>query len=214
MTSRLKARQWAVWTAVTMVILLLILFTPVLLERALVAHDDWERLSAVSQTYGALSVLFSAAALLGVVASLTYQARQTRTASEEAQRSWHRQLLLVTLEHPEFMVCWEPPTTELTMDRARQLMFTHLIVTSWDAEFRLGRVGEQGVRGLLERHFQGECARMHWAGRSNGWRRYVVAAGDARGIRFVELMDEAYEAALAAGPPVLSAAYFVPAPTG
>ncbi|MEV6759666.1 DUF6082 family protein [Streptomyces sp. NPDC051105] len=63
-------------------------------------HLAWERLSAVSQTYGAVSVFISAAALAGVAPSLAYEARQTRTQNEESHRSAHRELVILTFSDP------------------------------------------------------------------------------------------------------------------
>lgn len=168
----------------------------------------------MSQTYGAASVFFSAAALLGVVASIAYLARQTSITNQEAQRASHRQLLLVALEHPELRVCWEPIGGVRSEDQARKVLYTNLIVNSWSADYRLRRSNEQAARVQLEIHFQGEAARDHWAVCAATWRRYATAEGDRRGLRFVDLMDEMYEQALAAGPAVPSASYFTPPPGG
>jgi hypothetical protein len=52
----------------------------------------------------------SAGALAGVAASLAYQSRQTRIATEETTWTAHRELLLLSLAKPEFLTCWEPPS--------------------------------------------------------------------------------------------------------
>lgn len=209
-----QQRRWAVWSGAGLVALIAILSTPLLLERAAPAGKDWNRLSDVSQTYGAASVFFSAAALLGVVASIAYQARQTSIANQEAQRASHRQLLLVALEHPELRVCWEPMDGVRSESQARKVLYTNLIVSNWSADYRLRRANEQAARVQLEIHFQGEAARDHWVVCAATWRRYATAEGDGRGLRFVELMDEMYEQALVAGPAVPSASYLTPPPGG
>ncbi|MFJ7298154.1 DUF6082 family protein [Streptomyces collinus] len=54
----------------------------------------------MSQTYGAVSVVLSAAALAGVALSLLYQVRQTRTSNEQAIRDSHLQLATLALRGP------------------------------------------------------------------------------------------------------------------
>ncbi|MFE7789456.1 DUF6082 family protein [Streptomyces sp. NPDC057460] len=213
-TMQPQQRRWAFWFGAGLVALMAILSTPFLLERAAPAGKDWDELSAVSQTYGAASVFFSAAALLGVVASIAYQARQTSITNQEAQRASHRQLLLVALEHPELQACWEPMSGVRSEDQARKVLYTNLIVSNWSADYRLRRANEPAARVQLEVHFQGEAARDHWAVCAATWRRYATAEGDHRGLHFVDLMDEMYEQALAAGPAVPSASYFTPPPRG
>ncbi|MFJ3841849.1 DUF6082 family protein [Streptomyces sp. NPDC090054] len=212
MRTQPQQRRWAFWSAAAIVALIAIASTPFLLERVVPDGKDWDRLSDVSQTYGAASVFFSAAALLGVVASIAYQARQTNITNQEAQRASHRQLLLVALEHPELRVCWEPMGGVQSEEQARRVLYTNLIVSNWSADYRLRRANERAARVQLEIHFQGESARNHWAVCAATWRRYATAEGDRRGLRFVELMDEIYEQALATGPAVPLASYFTPLP--
>ncbi|MEU5002055.1 DUF6082 family protein [Streptomyces sp. NPDC021622] len=186
--------------------------TPILLEAAAPDGMNWSQLSNVSQTYGALSVLFSAAALIGVIASLAYQARQTRITHEETQRSAHRELLLQAINDPSLMPCWEAPLRgmPMTQEGIRRQMFTNLIVNTWRTDFRLKRTGEAAMRVILDDHFQGEIARIHWERNRANWREYAAAEGDARSRRFVELADEVHARAVAAGPPIAADDYYLP----
>ncbi|MGV9702117.1 DUF6082 family protein [Streptomyces sp. NPDC003483] len=108
--------------------------TPLLLQWAAPGGRDWDELSKISQSYSGLSVLFSAAALLGVVASLVHQSHQTEIANEEAQRAAHRQLLLTSLADPELAVCWEPFAVPLSLRERKQVSFANLIVSNWWAD--------------------------------------------------------------------------------
>lgn len=65
-----RQRTRGAWWLAGAVTLTAILATPYLLELVALDGKDWDRLSSISQTYSALSALFSAAALLGVVASV------------------------------------------------------------------------------------------------------------------------------------------------
>ncbi len=192
-------------------ITLAIVMTPFLLQGAASAGWDWDKLSKISQAYGALSVLFSAAALLGVATSLVHQSHQTEIANEEAQRASHRQLLLTSIDDPELAVCWEPFSVAISLAERKQVVFVNLIVNNWYADYRLKRTNDDVVRVVSGTHFRGEVARRHWHLCAESWRLYVEALGERRAIRFVSLLDEAYSQAVAAGPPVPASAYYSPA---
>lgn len=53
---------------------------------------DWSRLSNIGQTYGAVSAIIAAVALLGVVSSLIVQSREAKIARISAQRAHHVEL--------------------------------------------------------------------------------------------------------------------------
>jgi hypothetical protein len=178
-----------------------------LLQWAASGEKDWDELSKVSQAYGALSVLFSAAALLGVVASLAHQSRQIKIANEEAQRASHRQLLLASLEDPDLAACWEPVAVTSPLEH-KQLIFVNLIVSNWYADYRLKRINDETLRVVAELHFKGEAARRHWRLSAANWRSWAETLEGRRPIRFVSLLDEAYSQAVAAGPPVPHDSYY------
>ncbi|GGU94377.1 hypothetical protein GCM10010260_31770 [Streptomyces filipinensis] len=189
-----------------------IALTPLVLKGLSFLGEDWQSLSNVGQAYGFLSVIFSGAALIGVAVSLAYQAHQTDISNEEERRAAHRELALMSINDPELLVCWAPSQSPLPLTLARQLHFTHLIVTQYYSDYLLKRVNDDATRVQLELHFRGERARDHWVDRSAGWREFAEATGDARQIRFVDLMDEAYENAAAAGPSIAASSYFAPDP--
>ncbi|MFJ2005543.1 DUF6082 family protein [Streptomyces chartreusis] len=180
---------------------------PVLLKWAAPGDMDWGELSDISQTYG---TPLSAAALLGVIISLAYQARQTTVEREEAQRAGYRELILWSMNDPDLIPCWQPFDTPVTAVRWKQLAYTNLIMNAWRTDYRLRRAGSKATRTLLETHFRGELARAHWENSRATWRRYAVAEGTRRGIRFVDLVDEAYEEATTSGPAILASSYLAP----
>jgi hypothetical protein len=190
-----------------MVLSLAMLITPWALGQVASTQQDWSQLSDISQTYGALSVPLSAIALSGVAASLIYQVRQTNIANQEAQRSSHRQMLMYALEHPEFLVCWEPVSGMSTVEM-RRLIYTNMIVSNWHSDYLLRRWNDQEALARFSVHFQGTVARTHWEKTAANWRRVAEASGDARRVRFVDIADESYTAAAAAGPGVPPEAYF------
>ncbi|MET8683319.1 DUF6082 family protein [Streptomyces sp. NPDC004732] len=209
MTPRTSQYQRATtWAGAALAALAVISATPFLLS-ALAPHDlDWNRLSNISQTYGALSVLFSAAALVGVVLSISHHAQQTRIQNDESHRSAHRELTLLTLSDPDFLVCWEPPNTAVTQERWRQLLVSNLIVSMWSSDYKLNLYDEPTIRAVLEDYFRGEVGRAYWTNSGPSWRRLTASGTDRRLQKFVRISDEAFAAAVAAGPAVPSAEYF------
>lgn len=189
-----------------------ITLTPLLLEALSFLGSDWQSLSNVGQAYGFLSVVFSGAALIGVAASISFQAHQTRISNEEERRAALRELLLASINDPDLLVCWQPSRNPLPPTLAKQLNFTHLIVMQWYSDYILRRMNDNAARVQLALHFRGERARDHWADRSASWRAFAEASGDERQIQFTNLMDEAYERAVTAGPPVAASSFFAPEP--
>lgn len=185
-----------------------IALTPLILKGASLLGGDWQKLSDVSQAFGFLSVIFSGAALIGVAASTAFQAHQTSIANEEERRAALRELLLTSINDPELLVCWQPSRSPMSLTLTKQLNFTHLIVMQWHSDYLLARANDKAMRVQLALHFQGERARDHWVDRSENWRKYAEAWGNERAIRFTDLMDEAYENAVTAGPSISAASYF------
>ncbi|MGW2689981.1 DUF6082 family protein [Streptomyces sp. NPDC001414] len=186
----------------------LILLTPFLLMAVGPEGADWAKLSQISQAYGALSVILSAGAVAGVAVSLAYQARQTRIATEETTWSAHRELLLLALAESEFLTCWEPPSTSVTPDEWRHIIYTNLIIQDWEKTYVLGLMTEAQLSRTFELHFQGETARNHWSNSRDHYLRYANGGVNRKTREFARTADRCYENAVAAGPAVPASNYF------
>ncbi|MEU1280258.1 DUF6082 family protein [Streptomyces sp. NPDC005805] len=185
-----------------------ILLTPFLLKAVGPKDADWERLSQISQAYGALSVILSAGALAGVALSLAHQARQNRIATEETTWSAHRELLLLSLSDTEFLPCWEPPTIPVSQEEWRRMVFTNLIIQDWEKTYVFGLMSDAQLVRTFEVHFQGQTARDHWRNSRVHYLRHAEAGTNRRTRRFAQTADRCYEAAVAAGEAVAASAYF------
>ncbi|WP_407938842.1 DUF6082 family protein [Micromonospora rubida] len=75
-----------------------IVLSPFLIGCISDSEIDWFRLADVGQAYGSVSVLVSALALVGIVATSIIQSRQMRIALEYAQREQHALLLRMAME--------------------------------------------------------------------------------------------------------------------
>ncbi|MFD3560126.1 DUF6082 family protein [Streptomyces sp. NPDC058686] len=177
----------------------LIAATPFALAALAPANTDWGKLSDISQAYGAVSVVLSAVALAGVALSLLYQVRQTRTSHEQAIRDSHLQLATLVLSNPDLLQAWSPPVAPVTLKRHQQHLITSLALGELLQRFRIGHMAAEKLAVKLDAHFRGEIARDQWEREGPGWRR-TMEAGDRRDRVFVRLVDERFQAAVAAGP--------------
>ena len=101
-------------TAAAAALLLVVIFSPLALrEFGNSTQTNWSQLSSIGQTYGAISALLTAMALIGVVASLLFQAREVRLAKEQAIRMFHHELIRMQLDDPLYMAAlgapWDMP---------------------------------------------------------------------------------------------------------
>jgi hypothetical protein len=187
-----------------------IALAPLVIRLVAPKETNWEQLSAISQIYGSC---LSAVALVGVAASLIYQARQTAMASEDTSRASHRELIMMALEDPSLLPCWEPSSVPLTALEMKQIFFTNLIVTNWLANYRMNRLNDEAMRAIFAKHFRGEIARKQWQiSAADGAQAVNEAIGEPRRLAFFKLGNEAYAKAVSEGPPISASAYFSTVP--
>lgn len=198
-------RKTSTRVAAGLAIIIAMTLAPLALLAIAPSGTNWERLSEVSQIY---ATFLSAVAILGISASLAYQARQTALAKSETARTYHRELMMMTLNDPTLMVCWEPTFTAFSVTEARQIIFVNLIVSEWSSQYRLNHLNDEQLLMILPGHFKGEVARKHWEMSREPRLNIYQANGDFRGIQFVSLADRAYAQAVTEGPPTGSSAYF------
>jgi uncharacterized membrane protein len=90
-------------------ILGLVVLSPFALEVLAHSRGDWTQLSDVGQTYGAVSALLSSLALVGIIVSLLYQARDSRASHEEVSRTLQHDLLKMELGDVSLMNSFGAP---------------------------------------------------------------------------------------------------------
>ncbi|MER5464589.1 DUF6082 family protein [Streptomyces sp. NPDC002668] len=170
---------------------------------------DWAELSDISQAYAAVSVPLTAAALLGAIFSLTYQARQARVSHVDTTNSTHRALLLEAFGEPCLQVCWGPPPRPIQAQRWKQFTYTNMIVSYWHSQYVLDGVGEAALRSNATRLFRGEVGREYWTVWGAGWREAMSGQG-RKSQRFIRIVERAFEAAESEGPPIPASQFFIP----
>ncbi|MDG5807772.1 DUF6082 family protein [Streptomyces ossamyceticus] len=166
--------------------------------------EEWSRLSAIGQTYGATSAIVSAFALGGVAVSLFLQARQARADQIQGIRGFHTELIRMQLDDlPLYLPCWGP--LDLPDDDARrQHIYTNLMVQYAWMGYEIGTIPEPLLRNMLGGMFQGHVGRRFWPMARDAW--IAGAGGTRRGRRFLTVIDDEYAKAVAARPPVVHGA--------
>ncbi|MET7696738.1 DUF6082 family protein [Streptomyces sp. NPDC005485] len=194
-------------------LLAMMMLTPFALKWWAPQKLQWSHLSDVSQTYAAVSIPLSGAALLGVVWSLIMQARQLKITNDNEFRAAHRELIMQALQDPALQECWEPPAVPTTQTRARQILYINIIFSNWRVDYLNGTASEEAVQLSAQSVMKGEIAREFWQTRRALWHAWARTQG-RKDRRFVEILDEALKLSDAAGPPIAARDYFTPEPNG
>ncbi|WP_405808244.1 DUF6082 family protein [Streptomyces sp. NBC_00210] len=190
-------------------IMIIAALTPFILTWWAPSGLNWAKLSDISQTYAAISIPLSGAALLGVAVSTSFQARQLRIENQERYRSAHRELLTMSLSDDQLTVCWEPPSAPISREKYRQHLFINMVISSWHAEYVTGRSGAAHIKFTAARVMRGELFREFWDLYGTVWAAEAETVG-AGSIQFVDIMNEALRIAGSLGPPVSPGDYFSP----
>ncbi|WP_106584653.1 DUF6082 family protein [Murinocardiopsis flavida] len=153
---------------------------------------EWERMSLIGQTYGAVSALIAVFALAGIAATLVLQARENRRAVLESRRQAMNDLLRMAMDDPDLDVCWGPVPEPGDPRHRKQQLYLNMIVSQWQVAFETGAMPEERLRAIAEEMFSGAPGRAFWD-RAGPKRMYRV--GNDKQSRFSQILDEAYRAA-------------------
>jgi hypothetical protein len=188
--------------AATVILFIIVILSPLALGRfGTATRLNWSQLSNIGQTYGAVSALLTAMALVGVVASLLFQARDIKLAREQAIRTFHHELIRMELDNPLYMaalgVPWDMPMPP-EQDRMRQYLYIHLWVSFWQTFYTIGMMPEDQLRRACERElFRGRPGREYWEYARSTRPLYTK---DRRSQHFEKILDEEYGKAIASQP--------------
>lgn len=183
-------------------ILVLVIVSPFALEALAHSKRDWSQLSNIGQTYGAISALLSSLALVGVVVSLLYQARDSQTAHEQVSRTLQHDLLKMELADLSLMNAFGAPyNLRIASDftSMRQFLFIHMWVSFLAGNYAIGESSKVGVRNFAANElFRSAAGRSYWEAVGR------LQLGDSKGRRnqFFQLLDEEYKKALRHNVPV------------
>ncbi len=154
----------------------------------------WERWSFIGQTYGAASALLSVLALIGIVATLIFQAHDTKIAREEARRIAIAELLKMAMDDPALDEAWGPVPEGADRKARRQLMYINMIVSEWQMSYETKALPEVRLRAISREMFSGRPGRAYWQ------EARLNTSTNKRARRFHEILDEEYHRAPAPPP--------------
>lgn len=150
---------------------------------------DWNRLSVIGQTYGAVSAVIATVALSGVVVSLFIQGREIKEARKNARRAHHVELMRMAMDDPRYMECWGPYLTE-TFATERQYTYVNLIVAHWFSEYEVGELSDNLLRATAKSVFRSAPGRHYWADTGTFWRDNYSGR---RARRFYRVLEQTYQ---------------------
>lgn len=189
-------------SVILMAIVGLVILSPFALAGIAHFRGDWVRLSNIGQTYGAISAILSALALGGIVASLLYQARDSRIAHEQLTRTFQFELIKLELEDPSLMAAMGAPWgVDIPSDSAslREFLYVQMWVSYWAGSYVTGEMPASVLRNLAsDELFRGRAGRAYWA--AVGQRQVINSKG--RRNNFFRLLDDEYEKVISSGVPV------------
>jgi Family of unknown function (DUF6082) len=186
-------------TIISAAVVCLVVLSPLALAGIARFRSDWVQLSNIGQTYGAISAVLSGLALGGIIASLLYQARDSRSAHEQMTRAFQFDLIKLELEDPSLMAATGAPwSTDIPSDfeSLRQFLYVQMWISYVAGSYVTGEASESTVRQLAALElFHGRPGRAYWS--AVGKRQ--IANSKGRRNRFFRLLDDEYNKVISTG---------------
>ncbi len=135
------------------------------------------------------SAVISVLALVGVVLTLNYQARETKRAREETRRQAISDLLRMAMNDPDLDECWGPVPAPDDPKSRKQLLYTNMIIAAWAMSYETGATPEQRLRYNANELFRGPVGREYWR---NARESRLSTSANRRERRFHKVLDEDY----------------------
>lgn len=153
----------------------------------------------IDKLISAFSLLISSAALSVVAMSLAYQARQTKLSREENMRTYHRELLLISINDASLRKCWGGGNSSIEArpeEEQRQLIFANLIFSWYAWSYSIEDITDAQLRINLTSFFRGEIGRDYWRSGRSSWMELVSASRFERRRKFALIADACYQSVL------------------
>lgn len=141
---------------------------------------------------GAASAIVSVLALVGIVLTLSYQAREAKLAREETRRQAISDLLKMGMDAPDLDECWGPVPSPSDPRTRKQLLYTNMIISEWALSFETGVLPEPRLRAIANEMFQGQVGRNYW---QTARTARLSTPASKRERRFHKILDQEYERA-------------------
>ncbi|MET8157875.1 DUF6082 family protein [Sphaerisporangium sp. NPDC005289] len=180
--------------------LLLVVASPVLIDDLTAIGSmqelDWERLSAIGETYGTIAALFSALAFVALTISLVIQAGEARINRIQVVRGYHMKLLTMAADDTSLYMTMVGPSKVITPEEAKRRIYAALQMNYYRMAFESRIVHEESLRGeCLAPSFRREFMREWWRAGRDSWR--LGTRGTRRERKFFRIVEDEYAKAVA-----------------
>jgi hypothetical protein len=165
----------------------LIVASPLILILVDTDNIDWNRLSSIGQSYGAVSALLSAAAVGGVVLALIVQNEQSRDIRRFEIRELHRELLKMAIDRPILLQAWGNFPAREVGDPSL-VVYTNLVLNYFVLLHQTGTATLDEIKGHLSFIANSEWMQTYWAETAQTWR----TGYRGRAQEIIELIDEEF----------------------
>jgi Family of unknown function (DUF6082) len=175
-------------TVATIAVLALVILSPLAL-RAMVSIPgiNWSELSNIGQTYGAVSALLAALALVGVAASVIVQNRELRHNRWEAGRTRHFDVMRIALDNPFFSQVFSKP--DISDDEDQLFAYINLVLNHWIMMWEFGDMSEMVLRSALRDILETRVGSSYWRMYGKGW---IETAETKRERALLQIADQVY----------------------
>jgi hypothetical protein len=183
-----RAAFVALLICITTAISILVVISPLALRAiALIPNISWPELSNIGQTYGAVSALLAALALVGVATSVLMQNRELRHSRWESGRARHFEIIRMALDDPLYRQVYGART--MPENEARLEGYVNLLLEYWAMLWEFGDIQEERLRTFLGELLGSSAGHVYW--RKFGSLR-LHEAGTKRERAFQRIADEVY----------------------
>lgn len=173
---------------VTIAVSTLVVISPLALRAiALIPNISWPELGNTGQTYGAVSALLAALALVGVAASVLMQNRELRHSRWESGRARHFEIIRMALDDPLYRQVYG--ARGMPENEARLEGYVNLLLEYWAMLWEFGDIQEEQLCTFLRELLGSRAGHVYW--RKFGSVR-LHEAGTKRERAFQRIADEVY----------------------
>jgi hypothetical protein len=118
-------------------------------------------LSDVGQSYGPVATILSGAALIGIVATLILQSKQTRLIAEQAVRQTHLEIMREAWADPELLQALEV-IPDGRHELARRFLFVNTFFMNLRMGWRSGQVSLAEIEDIAAHSFSTSAGTFYW----------------------------------------------------
>jgi hypothetical protein len=154
---------------IILAISLLVIASPLALQ-VIDSHSNanWVQLSNIGQTYGAVSALLSALALVGVAVSVLMQNRELRHDRWEAGRARHFDIIRMALDDPLYRQVFSIPGPQAPDNEARLVGYINMLFEYWKMMWEFGDWSETQLRACFRDVLSTSAGYSYWTKYGDG----------------------------------------------